>query len=262
MFKVLLLSTFILHVRSECWWSGCQPSTWGQRGCYPADTWEEKGSQPDSSCTGGMKYYCCRKGSSYITIDEFKRTATANGYPAPRDAQYNAMCSQIGIGSIGTKQELAMFIAHVVHETGGYQFKEELICLKQDCREVYDHSVGIPGKSYHGRGYLQLSHSYNYKPASEALFPNDPNKLINNPELVASDENIAWSTAFWFWRDRVRNKPNVLQFWFGSSTRAINGGIECDGWNKDAARKRFTFYKVILNEFRISAAAIENGCYN
>ncbi|RWS18620.1 chitinase 4-like protein, partial [Leptotrombidium deliense] len=54
-----------------------------------------------------------------------------------------------------------MFLAHVVHETGGYQFKEELACLKgtqrKYCRDLYDHNDGIPGKSYHGRGYLQLS---------------------------------------------------------------------------------------------------------
>ncbi|RWS12428.1 hypothetical protein B4U79_06478, partial [Dinothrombium tinctorium] len=121
-------------------------------------------------------------------------------------------------------------------------------------------SVGVPGKNYYGRGYIQLTHSYNYRAASQDLYGDD--RLIRNPDLVADDERVAWATAFWYWRTRVRNQPNVLRFWFGATTNAINGGLECRGPNQHIARKRFEMYKRVLRACNIHATPIERGCYN
>lgn len=45
----------------DCWWSGCQPNSWAQRGCFPADQWRQSKSE---RCQGGDRYFCCPAGGS------------------------------------------------------------------------------------------------------------------------------------------------------------------------------------------------------
>lgn len=47
-------------VHSQCWWSGCQPNTWAERGCFPSSDWHQTSSQ---SCSNGDMFYCCPGGS-------------------------------------------------------------------------------------------------------------------------------------------------------------------------------------------------------
>ena len=108
----------------------------------------------------------------------------------------------------------------------------------------------------------EKSWDYNYKAASASIFGN--NKLLKNPDLVASDDNIAWSTAFWFWKTNViggQYGQAVKRGQFGASTNAINGGLECRGNNQDKAKKRFKMYKKILIAFNIQTRPDETGCY-
>jgi predicted chitinase len=95
-------------------------------------------------------------------------------------------------------------------------------------------------------------------PASQSLFGDD--RLLRDADQVASNDEIAWSTAFWYWRARVGINEQVKQGWFGTSTRLING-IECFG-NQEKARVRFNIYKIVLLNFNVNETAIENGCYN
>ncbi len=46
---------------------------------------------------------------------------------------------------------------------------------------------GPNGVVYYGRGYIQLTWDFNYRPASQYLY-NDENVLLNNPEIVADDQ--------------------------------------------------------------------------
>jgi hypothetical protein len=46
-----------------------------------------------------------------------------------------------------------------------------------------------------GRGAMQLSWNYNYYYAGAALGVD----LCTNPERVATDEEVNWGTAMWFW---------------------------------------------------------------
>ena len=48
-------------VNSECWWSGCQPRSWGERGCFPSSSWHQTDSKP---CDNGDMFHCCSGGSS------------------------------------------------------------------------------------------------------------------------------------------------------------------------------------------------------
>ena len=104
------------------------------------------------------------------------------------------------------------------------------------------------------------SWNYNYEAASKYLFNDD--RLLRNPDMVSKNENIAWSTAFWFWKVNVSSDPGVKKGQFGSSTNKINGALECKGPNKDKAKKRFQIYKKVLTAFKVKDKPIETGCYN
>lgn len=65
---------------------------------------------------------------------------------------------------------------------------------KANCMHRYRHAVNTKGM-FAGRGYIQLTGSANYKAASQALFNDD--RLLDNPDLVASNEDYAWQVSFW-----------------------------------------------------------------
>lgn len=56
--SVLTVCVTSSYQQAGCWWSGCQPKNWAQRGCFPTDKLEKKRSE---GCAGGDKYYCCPK---------------------------------------------------------------------------------------------------------------------------------------------------------------------------------------------------------
>jgi chitinase len=50
-----------------------------------------------------------------------------------------------------------MFLAQILHESGGLRYKRELACINTGCPNDYQITgPGIPGKRYYGRGYIQL----------------------------------------------------------------------------------------------------------
>jgi predicted chitinase len=227
------------------------------------------------------------------TVNQFLTSLKVNHYPT--HALDNAELRKaifafhrhnvVQFARIETKNELAMFLAHVFWESGGLAHREELACtldsagaqidtLKHEyssaCFNRYGGHWQRKGKSkrnqrlYYGRGYIQLTWSYNYRAASKDIFA-DENVLLDHPERVAKEYKVAWLTAAWFWRTRVRkscrNKPCPLRF--GDTTRAINGGLECgNGPFVDKAKKRYGMYKRICRVFGITEPAKEQGCYS
>jgi chitinase len=179
------------------------------------------------------------------------------------------------------KRELAAFFAHAAHETTsggpgsaggpyvwGLIYIEETGCRDGHCT-VYNTAgssvyTPVPGKSYYGRGPLQLSYAYNYGLAGDEMrLP-----LLAHPELVSHDGVIAFRAAIWFWMRSQRPKPSCHDViggkWtptaedlsqgrkpgFGMTINIINGGIECR--SKDAKVKgnrgdRIGFYRRFAN---------------
>jgi putative chitinase len=88
------------------------------------------------------------------------------------------------------KNELTAFMAQVSHESNGFRNLEEIGGGKD--------SYG-GGKGYKGRGYIQLTHDYNYKAMGDKLGID----LLNNPDLAA-DPEIAKRIAVQWWKDNVR----------------------------------------------------------
>lgn len=101
------------------------------------------------------------------------------------------------------------------------------------------------GKSYHGRGPIQLSWNTNYGQVSSFLF-GDKTILLDHPEQVIQDGATAFQTAIWFWMTPQYPKPSahdvMVENWqpsttqiadgilagFGATVNIINPAIECN----------------------------------
>ena len=164
-----------------------------------------------------------------------------------------------GISEIEDEGQRAMFLAQIIHESGGLSVIEEMKCAEGNaCASEYRDDVGLPDKDYHGRGFIQLTWGANYKAASEGLGLGD--ELLSNPEQVAKDPSMGMKTSVWFWNERVAVDPGVQKNQFGSSTNVINGPIECSGAGNDTPAKRYKIYKIVAEAVGITDLATEAGC--
>jgi hypothetical protein len=105
--------------------------------------------------------------------------------------------------------ELAAFLSQMSHETGGFKWNREL---------GRGEGMGYSGGSkYHGRGYTQLTHDYNYKHFGDKLGVD----LLKDPDILIKDPNISARVAVEYWKEKVR--PSVKD-WSDvfSVSRAIN----------------------------------------
>ncbi|MFH7027717.1 MAG: glycoside hydrolase family 19 protein [Heteroscytonema crispum UTEX LB 1556] len=168
------------------------------------------------------------------------------------------------------KREAAAFLANIAHETtGGWDsapdgrfawglyFIEEQNPQSQYCDSSNSTYPCAPGKSYYGRGPMQLSWNYNYGAAGQALGVD----LLNNPDLVKSDAAISFETALWFWMTPQSPKPSchdvMSDRWapsgddaskgrvpgFGMTINIINGGLECSISTPPQVNDRVGFYQ-------------------
>ncbi|MEB3178449.1 MAG: glycoside hydrolase family 19 protein [Nostocaceae cyanobacterium] len=172
------------------------------------------------------------------------------------------------------KREAAAFLANIAHETtGGWdtapggryawglRFVEEVGCENGNCTQYCDASNTtypcVPGKTYHGRGPMQLSWNYNYGQVGRALGID----LLHNPDLVKTDGVISFLTALWFWMTPQPPKPSAHDVisgkWtpsgndanlgrfpgFGMTINIINGGIECSKPTPPQVEDRVGFYR-------------------
>jgi predicted chitinase len=129
------------------------------------------------------------------------------------------------------KREAAAFLANVVHETIGFKYAEEIACAGMcataaACQGyIGGRDARCAGKCYDGRGAIQLSYCNNYLAASMALGLGT--QLVDTPEVVATNPELAVATAVWFWMVQGRcHQAIVGGSGFGATVRAING-IEC-----------------------------------
>ncbi|CAL8138892.1 unnamed protein product [Orchesella dallaii] len=198
-----------------------------------------------------------------VNYDQFSNALTWLGYPAPSWDQYNVFVNSAGPkGQIWDKQEAAMALTHYIHESDGLRAKREYRCEGNGCPGDYETpGCDVGGQDYYGRGYIQLTWCYNYRAASYDLFGDE--RLVQDPDSVARSEELAWDTAFYFWKVNVHSQPGVAEGRFGVTTNAINGNLECRGEYVDVARRRFEMYKSVRNAFGLDPnAADERGCYN
>jgi hypothetical protein len=202
------------------------------------------------------------------------------------------------------KRELAAFLANVAKEStggwatapGGYTawglcFVEETayknggIGYTESSDPAYQ---AVAGKSYHGRGPIQISYPYNYGPFSETLY-GDKNVLLNDPGKILTDPIAFWASAIWFWMnesvppgqeapngdatllDGFYYKPSchmaMTETWkpresdisknrtfgLGVTINIINGGLECGGSWDARGQGRVSHYKAFATILGVSA---------
>lgn len=130
---------------------------------------------------------------------------------------------------IDSENEAAMFMAQLIHESGGFVYNEE---WGKGKNQPY-------GEVYYGRGYIQLTWKRNYEMASKDTFGDD--RLVRNPDMVSNDKDLSMRVSVWFWDRIVREGGGVKLNKFGMTTKAINP-IEKGPWHP-AAKKRYEHYK-------------------
>ena len=113
--------------------------------------------------------------------------------------------------------QISYILATASHESGSFKYTEEINGRQQAVRLGYR-----GGANYFGRGYLQLTHDYNYKKIGKVLNVD----LLNNPQLVATDKALAsrilclWFTTYQHPIDRHIN-TNKIDYW--TARTLVNG---------------------------------------
>eukprot|EP01018_Ginkgo_biloba_P020409 Gb_07465 [translate_table: standard] len=136
------------------------------------------------------------------------------------------------------KRELAAFFANVAHETGSLCYIDE-INGPPYCSPSKQWPC-VKGKSYHGRGPLQLTGNANYGAAGKYFGFNG----LSNPEKVVENPTIAFKSAIWYWmiNSRCHQAMSPLGVGFAGTIRSINIG-ECNGHFPNAVASRVALYK-------------------
>lgn len=251
----------------------------GARDSSPADAPLTDASRPDASPDAGVPSAL----AEFLTREMYDAFFLHREDPACEGelftydafiaaaATFPAFCAE---GSLDDRRrEAAAFLANVSHETtGGWAtapdgphawglcFKEEVGCGGGGCTGYCAPSETwpcAPGRTYHGRGPMQLSWNYNYGQAGDALDLD----LIGDPDLVTSDGVIAFRTAIWFWMTPQSPKPSchdvMVGSWtpsaadrsgnrepgFGMTVNIINGGLECNRGPDSRVDDRIGFYR-------------------
>jgi hypothetical protein len=133
------------------------------------------------------------------------------------------------------RRELAAFLAHMAHETGGLRYLEQITVTRSYSVNSKDYP-SVEGKDYRGRGPIQLSYNYNYGQFSKAYF-GDKQVLLNCPELLAENAEISFASAIWFWMTPQPPKPSCHDVIVGN----------WDAVNVDKEYKRFPGFGLTLN---------------
>lgn len=131
---------------------------------------------------------------------------------------------------ISTPSRLAMFLAQVAHESGGFKYVRELADgSAYEGRDDLGNTQEGDGKKYKGRGLIQITGRNNYRAVGSALGVD----FVSNPQLLEAPSYAALS-AGWFWYSRELNKyADLPDYWrspkkqyspFQMVTYMINGG--------------------------------------
>ncbi|KNC87201.1 hypothetical protein SARC_00678 [Sphaeroforma arctica JP610] len=203
----------------------------------------------------------CNEGISKLTYENFV-TAVDTYYPAFANE-----------GSDQTRlREIAAFLGQISQETTGWWpgqeygwglcFIEEVACRENGCPQYSQPGnaqyPAVEGKSYHGRGAIQITWNYNYGSLSEELFNGDKNVLLQNPDLLTEDGVVAFRASLWFWMTAQDSKPSSHDVMidvapecpsarryngYGRTTNIINGGLECQIPTPAKVQNRVNYYE-------------------
>lgn len=127
--------------------------------------------------------------------------------------------------SINTPLRVCHYLAQILHETGGFVYKEEVwgntkAQLGYDTRTDLGNTPELDGdgKRYKGRGDLQITGRTNYKAISKALGVD----FLLKPELLITEPYCSLCGG-WFWDRNGLNRFADMDN-LNAITKRINGG--------------------------------------
>lgn len=130
---------------------------------------------------------------------------------------------------ISTAAQWAYFLAQIAHESAELRYTEEIASgAAYDTGSLAKRLGNTPakdgdGQRYKGRGYIQLTGTYNYRSFSDYVKSKGDNvDFLKTPQKLA-EMSYAIRSAFWYWWKHDLNRyANRLDF--VGLTKAINGG--------------------------------------
>jgi putative chitinase len=151
-----------------------------------------------------------------MTLEELKKLVK----PSLAETYYQPLVDTMKKYNINTPLRMQHFLAQVLHESGGFKYKEEIAdgSAYEGRKDLGNTQVG-DGKRFKGRGLIQLTGRANYQ-----KFKDDSGiDVIANPDLVANDPKLSAMASGFFWNSRNLNaladKDDVKAI-----TKKINGG--------------------------------------
>jgi len=174
-------------------------------------------------------------------ISQSKFTSALSSCGINRPDIYGALVAGFTAPLPGGLNELAILMGNLAHESGAFQYTEEIACAG-----VTQVTGQCPYGLYHGRGYIQISWDFNYQSAANYL---NNQEIFNNPDIVKNDATVNWQTVQWFWTSSVQPTFSRDGVTLGASVRAINGGIECD--NGPIAAQRVKYIQCFQQNFGV-----------
>lgn len=155
-------------------------------------------------------------------IDTPKRVAAFLAQCGHESAGFTTLTENLNYGAAGLKGIFGKYFKDDA-TANAYQRQPQKIANK-----VYASRMGNgdeasgEGWKYRGRGPIQLTGKANYTAFANDMFE-DPETVMNNPDVVALDKETALTSAVWFWN---KNKLNALADIgdIKTMTKRINGG--------------------------------------
>lgn len=188
-----------------------------------------------------------------LTTSKFSQMFSSN---REASAWVSTLNVQLPLYYINTPQRISAFLAQCGHESGGFNrlvenlnysatglfltFKKYFPDLgiadqyahnpEKIANKVYANRMGNnnelsgDGWKYRGRGPIQITGNNNYSVFAKAMFNDEYSaKVMDNPDLVATDKDIAIKSAIWYWNaNNLNSLADVGDI--KTMTKRINGG--------------------------------------
>jgi hypothetical protein len=193
-----------------------------------------------------------------------------NAYNDLAEALNDPRFSRIGReGSLDDrKREIAAIMAHLVQESGALRYMRELQPLGTYCENDATYPCAA-GKTYLGRGPIQLTGNRNYGQAGEYLGLGT--MLLADPDRVEREAKLAWKTALYYWMGWKKTDGTssdlligphyrFLKEGFGASIRAMNGRLECPPADPTKANNRRMYYQAFCQRLGVGGCNANLEC--
>jgi predicted chitinase len=154
-----------------------------------------------------------------------------------------SLIAALDAAGMTNKNERAMFISQMAHESGNFKYTEEIHDgSNYEGRQDLGNTQPGDGKRFKGRGYIQLTGRANYRQYGKLVGVD----LENNPELAA-DPAIAAKVALAYWNKRV-DREAAQAGDVRTVTKNINGGYNGLADRQDKWKQYSAKAKVVRSE--------------